>query len=145
MRSSRRLPSLPVSAFTSARERRERRTGAGVRDGALERRAERVLLHVLDEDRLDAEDGARDDLLDDGLREDGQQQVEAVVGLDCSGLGFEGDVELLDTCEGQSVSSTRILRGAYTCTGRTDSPSSFLSTRSTAPEQPPQLMLMLNL
>ena len=79
------------------------------------------------------------DLLEDGA------VVEAVVGLDCSGLGFEGDVELLDTCEGQSVSSTRILRGAYTCTGRTDSPSSFLSTRSTAPEQPPQVMVMLNL
>ena len=62
--------------------RRRRRTWPGVGDGSFEAGPERVLLDVLDEHRLDAEHGARHDRLHDRLREDREQQVQAVIRRD---------------------------------------------------------------
>jgi hypothetical protein len=75
--------------------------------------------------------------------------IEALVGLDGSGLGVEGDVKFFDTYKGEFVSE--VLREEIDrplderLMVRLDLPSSFFSTRSTAPEQPPQVMVMLNL
>jgi hypothetical protein len=91
-----------------------------------------------------------------------------VLGRDVGGLCFEGDVVLLDACmyassvnwnvmevggrEERWVSdgcAAFVLRCGKVRPSAMDVaanlPSSFLSTRSTAPEQPPQLMLTLNL
>lgn len=65
--------------------------------------------------------------------------VESGLGGDIGGLGFKRDVVFLDAWQG-GWSAT-----ASSHCGQRDLPSSFLRTRSTAPEQPPQLMLTLNL
>jgi hypothetical protein len=66
--------------------------------------------------------------------------VERISGDDLSGLRLEGYVIGLDACKSRSVSRGRINVGEGG-----GAPSSFLRTRSTAPEQPPQLIAMLNL
>ena len=72
------------SAYTYGKGRQAggSRTRTGVRYRALERRPERVLLDVLDQHRLDAKHRAPHDLLHDRLREHGQDEVQALVGLD---------------------------------------------------------------
>ena len=87
---------------------------------------------------------------DDGLARPLDLLEDHLVGerLFCDDFGrlcFEGDVVRLDAWESQ-----RCTRGGAEERGRgergsVDLPSSFLRTRSTAPEQPPQLMAMLNL
>jgi len=84
--------------------------------------------------------------------------VQVLVGCDGSGLAFEGDVEGLDAWEGGGgcalarycpvlycMKAGVGLTGIVVATADCDLPSSFFSTRSTAPEQPPQVMVMLNL
>jgi hypothetical protein len=79
------------------------------------------------------------DLLEDRL------VVERLFCDDFGSLCFERDVVRLDTWESQRCEArgSEGQRGAARGSG--DLPSSFLRTRSTAPEQPPQLMAMLNL
>lgn len=71
------------------------------------------------------------DLLEDGF------VGERVFSDDVGGLVLEGYVVRLDACV-ELIATFATNRGVHP-------PSSFLSTRSTAPEQPPQLMAMLNL
>lgn len=61
-------------------------------------------------------------------------------GYDPGGLGVEGDLVLVDSCYCEDQSPGCSMQGA----SERYVPSSFFRARSTAPEQPPQLMATLN-